>query len=106
MVEKPVISEFLNRPREAHSLGYGLMLTYLGLSHNLAVPGAGISLEKLSLSIGLLLIGVRPKFAKQACNEALPKRVNLPDDITKETVYFWLGITSIYAAKHIHSVII
>jgi len=105
MTWKQTVLEFANKPREAHSIGYGAMLTYLGLYHQLTVPYTGLSLDKLALLIGVTIIGLKPKAMKESVNKALPKNATLPDDITKEEHYFWIGLTLIYVVQHLQGIV-
>lgn len=102
---KTTILEFANRPREAHSIGYGAMLTYLGLYHGLTVPYTGLALDKLALLIGVMIIGLKPQAMKKSVNKALPTDVNLPEDITKEEHYYWIGLTLVYVVQHIDTLV-
>lgn len=93
---KETIKEFANRPREAHSVGYGAMPTYLGLSHGLTVPRIGLPLEDLALGIGLVLLVFGNTASMKWVSEKLPGDIRLPKDITKEKHYFWIGLTLVY----------
>lgn len=102
---KNVLNEFANRPREAHSIGYGAMLTYLGIYHGLTVPETGFGLEKLALVIGLTIIGLNPAAARKGIGKVLPKDMKLPEDITKETHYYWVGLTAVYIVQHLSQLV-
>lgn len=96
---KKTILEFANRPREAHSVGYGAMPTYLGISHGLNVPMTGVGLEQLSLGIAVGLLVFGNKSSMKWMSKKLPGDIRLPDDITLEKHYFWIGLTLVYLSK-------
>jgi len=93
---KKTIMEFANRPRESHSIGYGAMPTYLGLSHGLKVPRLGIPLEELALGIGVMLLVIGNSTSQKWISKKLPGEIHLPEDITTEKHYFWIGLTLVY----------
>lgn len=101
MAWKKVFSEFANKPRENHSIGYGAMLTYLGLSHGLTVPRMGLPLEDLALGIGVMLLVVGNSTSQKWISKKLPGEVHLPKDITTEKHYFWIGLTLVYIGKDV-----
>ncbi|MDY6788804.1 MAG: hypothetical protein SVV03_02465 [Candidatus Nanohaloarchaea archaeon] len=103
--QKNVVRQFISRPREAHSIGYGFMPTYLGAVHGLTVPGVGVPLQKLALAIAVLLLAGNSKTARKGITKVIPFEVEPPKDVTREAIYFWFGITALYAAQHLYGFI-
>lgn len=99
---KWVFKELFNKPREWHAYSIAVIITYLGLVHQpfVQMTGSPFALH-LAFGIGLVIIGVRPKVVRDVLNRRLPEKARLPDDIVKEPFYYWAGIFTVYAARHV-----